>query len=136
MPLNPYLFFDGNCEAALKFYEKALGGQIIAMMPHAGTPAESQTSPEWRDKIIHARMRIGNTLLMASDAPPGHFHQPQGFCVNLGVETPEEADRLFEALSENATINMPIAETFWAKRFGMLVDQFGTPWMINCEKSM
>ena len=137
MDLNPYLFFNGTCEAAFKFYEKALGGKILAMMPHAGSPAESQVSPEWKDKIIHARMQIGEMLLMGSDAPPGHFNPPQGFSINLGVKTPEEADRLFNALSEKATtITMPIAETFWAKRFGMLVDQFGTPWMINCEKSM
>jgi PhnB protein len=136
MQLNPYLFFDGKCEAAFKFYEKAIGGKIEAMMTHEGTPAESQVPAEWKKKIIHARMRVGDVLLMASDAPPPHREAMSGFSVNLGVDTPAEAERVFKALAQNGTIRMPIAETFWAHRFGMLVDQFGTPWMINCEKKM
>ncbi len=77
---------------------------------------------------------MGNLVLMGSDAPPERYEKPQGFFVSLGIEKPEDAERIFAALSEKATVLMPIGETFWAQRFGMLVDRFGTPWMINCEK--
>ena len=135
MQLNPYLLFNGQCEAAFRFYERCLGGKIVAMMPHAGTPAEGQVPPEWRDKIIHARLVVGDQVLMGSDAPPDHFEKPQGFSVTLGIDNPVEAERVFNALAENGTVRMPIQQTFWAERFGMLVDRFGIPWMINCEKS-
>lgn len=135
MQLNPYLLFNGQCEAAFRFYERCLGGKIVAMMPHAGTPAEGQVPPEWRDKIIHGRLVVGDQVLMGSDAPPDHFEKPQGFSVTLGIDNPVEAERLFNALAENGTVRMPIQQTFWAERFGMLVDRFGIPWMINCEKS-
>ena len=134
MQINPYLNFNGNCEAAFKFYAEVLGAKIDAMIPHAGTPAESHTPPEWRDKIMHARISAGNWVLMASDAPPNHSEGTmKGFCVNISVDDPLEADRIFARLSENGKVSMPIQETFWALRFGMLPDQFGTPWMINCE---
>jgi PhnB protein len=134
MQLNPYLNFNGQCEAAFKFYEKSLGGKIEAMFTHAGTPAEQQTPPEWRDKILHARLTIGDNILMASDAPPDCYEEPKGFSVSLQINDPKEAERIFYALAENGKVQMAIQETFWATRFGMLVDQFGIPWMINCEK--
>jgi PhnB protein len=135
MQLNPYLNFNGQCEAAFKFYEKTLGGKIEAMFTHAGTPAEQQTPPEWRDKILHARLTIGDNILMASDAPPDCYEEPKGFSVSLQINDPKEAERIFYALAENGKVQMAIQETFWAARFGMLVDQFGIPWMINCEKA-
>ena len=133
MQLHPYLYFNGNCEAAFKFYEQHLGGKIEAMMTHAGTPAEAQTPPEWRDKILHARMTVGGTVLMASDAPPGHYQVPQGFSVSLNLKDAAEADRIFDALSKNGNVIMPIQKTFWATRFAMFTDSFGVPWMINCD---
>jgi PhnB protein len=132
MQVNPYLFYNGNCEAAFNYYAKALGGEILDMMTHEGTPAEAQTPPEWHKKIMHARMTLDGEVLMASDAPPGHFRQPQGFSVSLQIEDPAEAERKFAALSEGGTVTMAIGQTFWAKRFGMCVDQFGIPWMVNC----
>jgi PhnB protein len=134
MQLNPYLFFNGNCEAAFKFYEKVLGGKIIAMMTHEGTPAAGHVPPEWRAKIIHARLMVGDEILMGSDAPPDRHDAMKGFSVTLGIKDPAEAERVFHALAEGGTVRMPIEKTFWAIRFGMLVDQFGTPWMINCEQ--
>jgi len=134
MELNPYLVFDGKCEAAFKFYQKVLGGEIVAMMPHEGTPAAGHVPAEWRNKIMHARLAVGDKLLMGSDAPPDRYEAMKGFSVTLGLSDPVEADRIFHALADKGTIRMPIQETFWATRFGMLVDQFGTPWMINCEK--
>jgi len=133
MRLNPYLLFNGQCEAAFKFYAECLGGTIDAMMTHAGTPAEQHVPPEWRDKILHARMSIGDQVLMASDAPPGRYQKPQGFSVSLQIKDPKEAERIFRALEKDGTVQMPFQQTFWAVRFGMLTDRFGTPWMINCE---
>jgi PhnB protein len=135
MQLNPYLYFNGDCEAAFKFYERCLGGKIEAMMQHDGTPAAEQVPAEWRKKILHARLHLGNgEVLMASDAPPQHYAKPDGFSVSLQIKDPQQADRVFHALAENGTVRMPIQQTFWAERFGMLVDQFGIPWMVNCEK--
>jgi PhnB protein len=134
MQMNPYLTFDGQCEAAFKFYQKCLGGKIEAMMPHEGTPAEEHVPPEWRKKIMHACLKVGDMVLMASDAPPGRFEPMKGFSVTLVTDDVAEAERVFGALSEKGTVQMPIQETFWAARFGMLVDRFGTPWMINCNR--
>ncbi|MHB1865741.1 MAG: VOC family protein [Acidobacteriaceae bacterium] len=133
MQLTPYLNFNGNCEEAFKFYERHLGGTIEAIHTFAGSPMEKHFSPEWRDKVMHARMTVGKTVLMGSDAPDGRYQVPQGFSVSLNVKDPAEADRAFHALSANGTVQMPIQETFWAKRFAMFTDSFGIPWMINCE---
>ncbi len=135
MQLNPYLLFNGQCEAAFKFYEKILGGKIVAMMSHEGTPAAEHVPPDWRKKIMHARLSIGDVLLMGSDAPPDRYEPMKGFSVTIGITDPGEAERIFHALAENGMVRMPIEKTFWAERFGMLVDQFGTPWMINCEST-
>ena len=135
MQLNPYLTFDGRCEAAFKFYEKVLGGKIEAMMTYGSSPMAEQTKPDWRNKIMHARLTVGDKMLMASDAPPDRYEAMKGIMVTLGIDDPGEAERIFHALSEKGTVQMPIQETFWAARFGMLVDQFGTPWMVNCEKA-
>jgi PhnB protein len=135
MQLNPYLFFNGQCEAAFKFYEKVLGGKVVVMMPHEGTPAAAQVPPEWLKKIIHARLAVGDKVLMGSDAPPDRYQETKGFSVSIGVDTPAEAERIFHALSENGKVHMPMDKTFFAERFGMLADQFGIPWMIICEKA-
>jgi PhnB protein len=135
MQLNPYLTFNGQCEAAFKFYERCLGAKIISMMTHVGTPAEQQVPAEWRNKIMHARLTVNDEVLMGSDAPPDRYQQPKGISVALQIKNAADAERTFHALAENGTIQMPIQETFWATRFGMLVDQFGIPWMINCEKA-
>jgi PhnB protein len=136
MQMNPYLYFDGNCEEALKFYEKVLGAKILAMMTHENTPAAEHAPVEWRNKILHGRMTIGDQVLMASDAPPENFQKQGRFSLNLGFTDPIEAERIYRALAEGGTETMPIAETFWAVKFGMLVDRFGIPWMVNCEKAM
>ena len=135
MDLNTYLMFDGACEAAFKFYEKALGGKIVAMMTYAEMPGNTRMSDNAKKRIMHARLQLGDKLLMGSDSPPDRFEAPKGFNVMLGVKDPAEAERLFAALAAGGTIKMPIQGTFWAERFGMLVDQFGTPWMINCDKA-
>jgi PhnB protein len=133
MQVNPYLSFNGQCETAFKFYERVLGGKIEAMMTYGNSPMADQTPAEWRNKIMHTRLTIGGELLMGSDAPPDRYEPMKGISVTLGIEKPADAERIFHALAENGTVQMPIQQTFWAARFGMLVDQFGTPWMINCE---
>ena len=133
MELNPYLVFNGQCEAAFKFYERCLGGKIEMMLKHGEAPSADQVPVDWRDKVMHVRMSLGDKALMGSDAPPDRYEAPQGFSVSLGVDSAAEAERIFSALSEDGTMRMPLQQTFWATRFGMVVDRFGIPWMVNCE---
>jgi PhnB protein len=136
MQINPYLMFNGQCEAAFKFYEQCLGGKITDMITFGESPDESmleQTPPEWRNKIMHTSMMLKDQPLMGSDCPPDYYEAPQGFSVSIHLNDAAEADRIFQALSADGKVTMPLEQTFWAHRFGMLVDQFGTPWMINCE---
>lgn len=133
MKMNPYLLFNGNCKQAFQFYAKVLNGKIAGMTTFGEAPAEMQTQPQWRDKVMHAWMTFGDNVLMASDAPPDHAEPMQGISISLNVDTAEEAERIWKAFAEGAQIKMALQQTFWALRFGMLVDRFGTPWMINCE---
>jgi PhnB protein len=133
MQMSPYLIFNGQCEAAFKFYAQALGGKIEAMMPNRETPAAEHVPADYADKILHARMTVGDAVLMASDAPPDRYQKPGGFSVSIQVKDPAEGERLFNALAENGTTQMPFGQTFWSPGFGMCVDQFGIPWMVNCE---
>jgi len=135
MLLNPYLPFNGDCEAAFKFYEQCLGAKIEMMLTHAESPMACETPAEWQNKILHARLSLDGQTLMGSDSPPGRYREPKGIWVSLGIKDPAEAERIFGALSENGEVVMPIGETFWAIRFGMVIDRFGIPWMINCEKA-
>lgn len=137
MKLITYLAFDGRCEEAFRFYEKVLKGRIVMMFKCKDAPAGSEhPDPGMAEKIMHARLEVGGQTLMGGDAPPPHFSKPQGFSVNITLDDAKEAERIFAGLSEGATVKMPLQETFWAKRFGMLIDRYGTPWMVNCEKSM
>ncbi|MBW4597287.1 MAG: VOC family protein [Brasilonema angustatum HA4187-MV1] len=135
MKINSYLMFNGNCEAAFKFYEQCLGGKIVMMLPHSEAPSAENVPAQCHDKIMHACLDLGDRLLMGSDCPPGYFETPQGFYVQISVDDPVKAERVFYALAENGKVKMPFEQTFWAFRFGMLVDQFGIPWMVNCEKT-
>jgi PhnB protein len=101
--LNPYLLFSGQCEAAFKFYEQCLGGKIVMMLTHEESPMAEQVSSEWRNKIMHIRLEVGDKVLMGSDAPPDHYEAPKGFSVSLGIKDPAEAERIFHALAENGT---------------------------------
>ena len=132
MQLNAYLSFNGNCAEAFKHYEKVLQGKLV-MMTHADSPMAAQTPPEHLNKIMHARLVVGDEVLMGSDNPPHIQQQPKGFSVSIGVAEIDEAERLYAELSEGGEIHMALDKTFWAKRFGMFRDRFGTPWMINCE---
>jgi PhnB protein len=135
MKLNAYLMFSGQCEEAFRFYEKCLGGKIVFQITYSESPMADKTAADWRKKIMHMRLVVGDQVLMGSDAPPDRFQKPQGFSVSIGVDTPAEAERIYKGLSEKGEICMALQETFWAQRFGMFVDRYGTPWMINCEKA-
>lgn len=136
MKISPYLNFHGNCAEAFDLYAKVLHGKDLHIMTFGQMPPGMGVAENEKDFVAHARFSVGDTLIMGSDAPGSRYNKPQGYAVNISVDTPEEADRIFAALSEGATIGMPIAETFWARRFGMLTDRFGTHWMVNCEKPM
>jgi PhnB protein len=133
--LNPYLLFNGQCETAFKFYEQCLGGKIDAMMTHGESPMSQQVPSEWRNKIIHARMVVGDKVLMGSDAPPEHYEEPKGFSMSLSFKDSREAERVFHELAQNGKVRMPIQKTFWSVRFGMVIDRFGIPWMISSEQA-
>jgi PhnB protein len=135
MKVNPYLNFNGDCAEALKFYERVLGGKIEGLMTFGEGPAEAQPSPAMKDKVLHARLVLGDQVLMASDSPSEYYEKPQGTSLALGIDKAADAERIFNALAEGGTVKMPFQKTFWAAGgFGMLVDRFGTPWMVNCEK--
>jgi PhnB protein len=129
--INPYVIYNGNCEAAFKYYEKVLGAKIEMMLRTKDAPPEMPSPPERQDKVMHGRISINGQVFMASDAPPEHFHQPQGFSLCLTVKDPAEAERKFNALCEGGSVNMAWSKTFFAKGFGMGTDQFGIPWMVN-----
>jgi PhnB protein len=132
--LYPNLTFNGQCEAAFKFYEECLHGRTVFMMSYENAPMDLQTPPHWRKKIFHGTFVLAEFRFAGSDAPPGQYQKPQGFALQLNLSDPVEAERIFQALAENGTVQMPLQETFWALRFGVLADQFGIPWLINCEK--
>lgn len=133
MQLNPYLLFNGDCEAALKFYEQVLGGKTEFLTKYAGSPAAEMAPPEWGDKVLHATLKIDDNYVMAADAPPSHYEKPQGFSVSIAVKDRDKGESIFNALAEGGSVTMPFQKTFWASGFGMCVDRFGTPWMVNCE---
>jgi PhnB protein len=136
MTLNPciQLSFDGDCEAAFKFYERCLNGKITFMLTWGDSPMAGDTPQQWRSKIAHITLVVGNTRLQGSDLAPGTYELPKGFGIALGPAE-EDAEGLFTELAAGGTVRMPLQETFWAGRFGMLTDRFGTPWVINSEKS-
>jgi PhnB protein len=137
MQLNPYLNFNGQCEAAFKFYEECLRGKIVTMLKYGETPMAKDVSPEWREKIVHVSMEIdGQMALMGADAPQEHYREPQGLSITLGIKDLKEAERIFRALEEGGKVTLPFQKTFWTAGFGMLVDRFGIPWMVNCEQSV
>lgn len=130
--LDAYLFFDGTCAEAMRFYEQVLGGRIEMMQTWAESPAAEEVAPDKANRIMHARLELDGRALMASDAVSEEpFEGTRGFALSLNYDSVDEAQRVFLALSDGGTVQMPLQETFWASAFGMLVDRFGTPWMVN-----
>jgi PhnB protein len=136
MKLHTYLNYGGNCEQAFRFYEKNLGGKITMMMTHGDHPDASKVPSEWKKAILHARINIGETMLMGADIPPDRFRPMRSAYLSLTVTSSEEAERIYALLKEGGEIFMPMEETFFAFRFAMLRDKFGTSWMIIHERPM
>ena len=135
MRFIPHLIFGGQCEAAFKFYERALGGNIVTMLTYGNSPMAEQVPLEWRDKIVHANLTVDDTVLAGADVLPDRYERPQGFYVLLEIADPLRAEHMFHALAENGAVQMPIQKTFWSPAFGVLVDQFGIPWEISCAQT-
>jgi len=136
MRIQTYLNFKGECEEAFRLYQRVLGGKILDISHFRGSPMEGHFSPEWGDKVMHTSLDVGGQIIHGSDPPPDHFHGAHGFAVCLDFDNEAEAERVYNGLSEGGQIQMPLGETFWAKRYAMFVDRFGTPWMINVPKPM
>ncbi|MFO1063014.1 MAG: VOC family protein [Pirellulales bacterium] len=131
----PYLSFDGNCREAMTFYEKTLGGTIRVMMSGADSPMAAQMPKEFLDRIMNAQLELpGGALLYGGDAPRHiPYEGVKGVSITLNYATVEEGEAIFNALAEGGTVTMPYSPTFWAKKFGMLVDRYGVAWIINGE---
>jgi PhnB protein len=135
MQVNSYLNFKGECEEAFKFYADVVGGTIQSMIPFEGSEMAGHMPAEWGHKILHASMTVGDSVVMGSDAPSDRYTTPAGFSMSINVSDPADADRVFNALAENGKVTMPMGKTSWAERFGMLIDRYGIPWMVNCEQN-
>jgi len=135
MQLVSYLNFNGQCKEAFQHYAQVLGGDIVAMHSFAEMPQGEACFSAVGDLIMHARLVTDSGVLMGSDCPPDTYEAPKGLWVSVHPKSPEEAERVFAALAEGGSVTMPIQQTFWATRFGMVTDRFGTPWMVNCESA-
>jgi PhnB protein len=133
MDLHSYVSFKGDCEAAFKFYEEMLGATPGLIFRYADSPMADVVPHGWDSKVMHGSVRIGRHLLEGADVPPERYEEPKGFSLSLNVASPPEAEKLFERLAEGGRVLYPMAKTFWSERFGMVVDRFGIPWMVNCE---
>ena len=130
--LDVYLIFNGNCADAMRFYERTLNGKLEMLMTHAESPMAAQAPPGSADRIMHARLVIVGRVLMASDSMVGQpYEGMKGFSLSLIYPTVADAQRVFDALAKGGQVRMPLQKMFWAEAFGMLIDRFGTPWMIN-----
>jgi PhnB protein len=136
MKLHTYLNYGGNCEQAFRFYEQHLGGKITMMMRHGQAPNPTNVPANWTNAILHARVDIGETVLMGADIPPDRFQPMRSVYLSLSVGSSQEAERIYALLSDGGQIFMPMQETFFAFRFAQLRDKFGTSWMIIHERPM
>ncbi len=135
MQVSTYLSFNGQCEAAFKFYERCLGAQPGPLFRYAGSPMADQAPAGWADKVMHGSVTVGGLVLMGADVAPERYEPPTGFSLSVQIQSTADAERIFHDLAEGGAVTLPLEKTFWAARFGMVVDRFGVPWMVNCEGS-
>ena len=133
MTITPLLWFRGDCQEAFTLYERAFRGTIVTMLTYAASKEGLTAPPDWREKIFHATLRIGDQMLMGGDPLPEQCQPMQGVQLTIGLADPAEADRVFQALADDGTVHMQLQETSWAIRFGVVADRFGISWLINCE---
>ena len=130
MQLHTYLNYGGNCEEAFRFYETHLGGRITMLMRHGEQPDASQVPPGWSNAVLHASMDLGGTVLTGADIPPDRFQPIRSAYLSLTFDSDRETERVFPLLADGGQVFMPMEKTFFASRFGMLRDRFGTSWML------
>ena len=135
MRLYTYLNYGGNCRQAFEFYAKHLGGKITFITTHGELPDASQVPPEWRNAVVHARIELGETVVLGADIPPDRFQPMRSAYLTLMLGSIDEAERLYALLTDGGEIFMPMEETFFAHRFAMLRDRFGTSWMLLHERA-
>ena len=133
MSVQPYLFFGGRCEEALEFYRSALGAEVEMLSRFKDAPEPGMAQPGMEDKVMHASLRIGETILMASDGRCDGEPRFDGFSLSIIVSNEEQAESVFNALAEGGEVTMPLEKTFWAPKFGMVEDRFGVGWMVSVE---
>ena len=133
MQLAPYLTFSGQCEEAFKFYERCFGAKLGPIFRYEGTEQAKDVPAAWGNKVMHASVSIGDTLVMACDVTPERYEAPKGFTLSLQLSSVPDAERIFAELSDGGRVTMPLEKTFWAARFGTVTDRFGVPWMVNCD---
>ena len=135
MKLYTYLNYGGNCREAFEFYQQHLGGRITMLTTHGESPEASTVNPEWKDAVLHARLELGGTTIFGADVPPERFQPMRSAYLSLLLESDGEAERVYALLAEGGQLFMPMAETFFAHRFAMLRDRFGTSWMLLHERT-
>jgi PhnB protein len=133
MQMNAYVNFKGDCEAAFQFYARCLGAKLGPIFRYAGSPMAGEVPAAFGEKIMHGSVTVGDQVLMGADVLPERYEVPKGFSLSLQIKGAEEAERVFRELGEGGETVMPLAKTFWAERFGVLVDRFGIRWIINCD---
>ena len=133
MKINPYLNFNGNCASGLKFYEQVLGGKVSFSMTWGEMPGADQFPADTHPLIMHATFNVGEESFMCADSPPGRYQKPTGMNVSIHLNDTSEGERIFKALAEGGNVTMDFQKTFWSPGFGMCVDRFGIPWMVNCD---
>jgi PhnB protein len=136
MQINPYLSFKGDCEAAFSFYADCFGGTVGELFRYAGSPMASEVPADWQQKVMHATVTIAGQAFMGGDVAPDRYERPQGFSMSIQLNSVARAEQIFQMLAKDGTVRMPLEKTFWAERFGMVVDRYGIPWLINCEASV
>ena len=133
MKVSPYLSFNGDCEAAFRFYAQCLGGTVGELFRYGGSPMEEEAPPGWRDKVMHGSVKVGGQVLLGADVVPDRYEQPRGISLSIELDRTAEAERIFGELAANGQVMMPLEKTFWAERFGVVQDRFRITWLINCD---
>jgi PhnB protein len=134
MKLTPQLSFNGQCRQAFEFYTACLGGSVTFLLTWGDSPMAGDVPASMHDKVCHATFQLAEDSFGGSDCQPDQYEKPQGITLTLNPKTVEEAERVFAALGDGGTVQMPLQATFWASRFGMVTDKFGIPWVVNCEQ--
>jgi PhnB protein len=126
------LIFNGDCDAALALYQDCFGGTVTFRLTWGDSSMAAEAPAEWRDKILHATIVVGDVPISGGDVLPGRYERPQGFQLQLELDDVAAADRIFAKLADGGSVTVPLQQTFWAQRFGAVVDRFGIPWAVNC----